>query len=182
LIGSTYGYATDSTGNDGTEGPKGIIEYTSVQSTKTFSVLATRNSGGGDCSVFVNDSTSSVGISLIPLDQALPLPNVLNQVTSPTSGGVRIASAYLDCDASSSIYGQDGTWISSIGNRGAVTCTVTFVAGTFSAQPRCTYTTNGASSLAAIDYNGTTSLDIYAGQSSGSYADHAGTLICIGAK
>jgi hypothetical protein len=136
-IGSSYAYSMTTVSPAGTGGSSGIIEYTAFQPTITFSVYATRLGGGGSCNCYAFGTNQTCGISLIPLDQAVPLPNIMNNVTSPSNAGVRIASANLNCDSGSAITSQDDTWISSIGNVASGACAVTIASGIFSATPNC---------------------------------------------
>jgi len=71
------------------------------------------------------------------ISNQLPMPNILNMVTTSSNGGLRINSATLNCDSGSSITSQDGTWISAIGNISSGACAVTVTSGIFTTTPRC---------------------------------------------
>lgn len=85
-----------------------------------------------------NNGQRDIHVTAKYIDQSFPAPNILNQVTTPVSGGVRVASAYVTTAGAVSL--EDGDWISgncamSGTNSSLATCTL--VAGTFSATPKC---------------------------------------------
>jgi hypothetical protein len=79
-----------------------------------------------------------------PINQGIPAPLLVGSVTSNTTGLERIERAELNCDGSSSITSQSGSWISSIGNIGSGRCTVTIASGIFSSTPVCVATVKAA--------------------------------------
>lgn len=96
-------------------------------------------------SIYADQNASYGGrdikITVRPLDSVSPAPVLTNMVTTPTSGGVRMASATVNCDSGAAITQQDGSWISSIGNVSGGACAITIAAGTFSATPNCVAST-----------------------------------------
>jgi len=77
--------------------------------------------------------------TILNVNQSLPMPVILNNKATPTSGGKYDLTATLNCDSGSAITSQDGSTIfgvASIGNVASGSCAVTF-AGIFSATPRC---------------------------------------------
>lgn len=60
-----------------------------------------------------------------------------NQITSSSAPLKLFAMSELNCDSSSSIVRQEGSWVSSIGNVSSSACTVTIATGAFSATPYC---------------------------------------------
>jgi hypothetical protein len=69
--------------------------------------------------------------------------------TSPvTTGGSseRVERAVVNCDGSSAIISQSGSWVSSIGNISAGACTVTLASGKFTSAPTCVASANSSSS------------------------------------
>lgn len=89
-----------------------------------------------------SSAESAIEWSIYQIDQQIPNPVILNQVTNSTTSGVRVEAARLNCDASSAITAQQGSWISSIGNISSGQCTVTISGGIFSATPYCSSTSN----------------------------------------
>lgn len=118
---------------------QGEVTYTSLQSSKEWSLQVRKisTSGTSDCRVEYNDTGGSIEIGLIPRTQNIPAPILVGSVTSNSSGAERVERANLNCDASSAITAQSGTWVSSIGNASAGACAVTLVTGMFSATPSC---------------------------------------------
>jgi len=75
-----------------------------------------------------------------PLSQgALTQPQVLNQVLTTESGGVRLEGASLDCDGSSSITDETVGWLSSITNISSGQCDMIF-SEPFGRAPFCSAT------------------------------------------
>ena len=99
-----------------------------------------------------------------------------------SGGSQRIEHAQIDCNtSSSSIITQSGNWITNIGNRGSVGCSITIATGVFSGTPSCTLTRMGAQSMPGIDLNSATSISVYMALSAGSvFNDFSGNLICVG--
>jgi hypothetical protein len=138
-VGHAYSYASATSGDAGVPVTSGIFEYASFQPSVTFSVVSTRIGGGGSCNCYASSVNLGCGLMLIPLDQAVPLPNIMNNKATPLAGGKNDLTATLNCDSSSIITSQDGTTtigVASIGNVASGACAVTF-AGIFSATPRC---------------------------------------------
>ena len=72
------------------------------------------------------------------LSNTLATPQLTGNITSNTTGSLRHEAANINCDASSSITSQTGSWVSSVGNIASGACTVTLVTGAFSSAPYCT--------------------------------------------
>ena len=94
-------------------------------------------------STVMGDASASEGQrdihwEVYPINQAFPLPVVLNQVQTTASAGVTTEKASIDCDSGSSVNSQLGSWVSSVGNISGGACVVTLSAGVFSATPLCT--------------------------------------------
>jgi len=106
-------------------------------------------------------------------------PVFVGSVSSNSSGAEKFERAKLNCDASSSITSQSGSWITSIGNRSGTSCALTLPsANGFSAAPTCTFTINAATVQAtSIQTSSATSVTIY-----GPSADYDGELLCMGPR
>jgi hypothetical protein len=105
-------------------------------------------------------------------------PILVGSVTSGTAGAERIERALLNCDASSAITSQSGTWLSAIGNRSTAACSITIASGVFSDTPTCTFTVKAATVQAtAVNMTSATAGTVY-----GASADYDGYLICIGPR
>jgi|GEM_PF-5913742 len=132
----------------------------------------------------VSPGVSTLEWSIFAIDQALPSPVLVHSVASSYSGVTAIEVAQLNCDASSSIISQHGSWVSSIGNISAGTCAITLSAGAFSSTPYCQMTlaqSVSSDGLIGITASSATSLttDCFSGVNCTTYDFN---LTCIGAK
>lgn len=113
-----------------------------------------------------------------PINQGVPAPVLVGSVTSNSTGAERIERAKLNCDASSSITSQSGTWLTAIGNRSTAACAITIATGIFSATPTCTLTVEAATVQAtSVVMSSATAGTVY-----GASSDYDANLICMGAK
>lgn len=131
-------------------------------------------------------ATSAIEWSIFQIDQSLPAPLLVNSVVNPYSGVTQTASAIINCDGSSAITSQNGSWVSSVGNISTGVCTVTLAAGTFSATPICVsnYYVN-TSSNAIVSNQATSSTSVSVGCRSDTGSSCAAfdfNLICMGPK
>lgn len=161
----------------------GVFSYTALQSNLTFQVRALRSSGSGNCQIRVNDSTESFQISVIPLDKNGNTPLLVGSVTSNSTGAERIERVSVDCDASSGVLSQSGSWISSVGNR-ATNCQVNIASGIFSSAPTCVCSSRGDGSNSWCQaFGATTSLfRVQFMSSSATDVDGEGDIICMGPR
>lgn len=135
-----------------------------------------------DCKSNATDSSQNfdiicqrVGADRRP-GQAAPL--LIGSVNSNSPGAERIERAELNCDASSSVTSQSGSWITAIGNRSSTACSITISSGLFATTPSCTFTVKGTTVQAtAVNMTSTTAGTIY-----GPSADYDGYLTCIGPR
>lgn len=82
-----------------------------------------------------DDALKVIDSSGNALDLTLPQ----NVVAVGSGGSERIERARINCDGSSSIISQSGSWVSGVGNISASSCAVTINSSTFSAVPTCTF-------------------------------------------
>jgi hypothetical protein len=158
----------------------GVFSYSSVQSSVTFQIQgADPLSASGTCRVNNEVSaTDSLEFKIIPLNTNIPAPLLVGSVTSNSTGAERIERAKINCDASSSILSQSGSWLSAIGNRSSTECSITIASGIFSSEPTCVFTVEEINTHAvAVNLTSATAGSIY-----GPNSDYDGNLICIGAK
>lgn len=120
------------------------------------------------------------------VSQNFPMPQILNNVESSASGGVNLASADLNCDAGSAITGQDGSWVSSIGNISSGVCAVTLNSGSFGSTPNCSCSLQGSTldEIARVDATSATNVNLYGIKPSDgtALASFDCELICVGDK
>ncbi len=131
-------------------------------------------------------SRSVIEWSIFQIDQQIPAPLIINSVTNSSTGVTRTEYAKLNCDASSAITSQLGSWVSSAGNVASGACIFTLLPTAFSAAPYCVVAdTNVASDPITLSVNATSSTSVTI-----DCADNAGTdctaydvtLACTGAK
>lgn len=109
---------------------------------------------------------------------SLPAPVLVGGINTNSISSERLERAELNCDASSSITSQTGTWLTAIGNRSTAACAITIATGIFSATPTCVFTTK-ATTVQATSVNMTSAT---AGTVYGASADYDGYLICMGSR
>lgn len=182
-------YTTSTSGYEFLSSSEGIVQYSANQTSLTIEVQAKRPSGGGSCSV--DTASSQLVIGLIPIDQNVPMPNLVGSVLSNSSGVERVERARLNCDGSSVITSQSGSWITSIGNISSGTCAITFATGIFTAPPSCVYsgdqgganevfTTTVATSTTGVTVKLQTTA--YGGTTWANSAGYDFQIICMGPK
>lgn len=169
-----------STGSGAPLSLNGVFTYTGVQSSITFQIQQALFTGTGSCQIAGSPATSGPDfeMQLIPITNTFAAPLLVGSVTSSSTGAERIERAELNCDASSSITSQSGSWLSAIGNRSTAACTITIATGIFSATPVCTFTTKAATVQAtSVNMTSATAGTVY-----GASADYDGYLICMGSR
>lgn len=143
----------------------GVFNFTSAGQ-KTIRLFYEQGVGGSiSQSIVLADGNSGNGYRdvhfvVTPLSQSVPTPLIVNSVTMTGANVYREGLATLNCDGSSAITSQEGSWVSSIGNISSGACTVNFVSGTFSAAPRCQATSLTASSILFSGTASTSSVSI----------------------
>ncbi len=184
-------YATSANTYEFLSGSVGMVSYSSLQSSLTIEIQGKRSGGGGSCSV--DNGASGLLISLIPIDQSLPMPSLVGSVTSNSSGQERIERADITCSGSSSVNYQSGSWVSSVGNISAGGCALTIASGILSSAYSCEGTILSHSSAtihrtASITKASPTSMTVYCRESAsgsstiGACASYGIDLICQSSK
>jgi hypothetical protein len=135
--GAKVSQATTNSIYDSTSFILGTVTYTSLQSNKEFSVYIKRSAGGGNC---YTDANNSAEVGIIPLTQSIPMPQILNNVESSASGGVRTCSGRIESDGTATVLTEEGNCIASLADVGTGHVQVNFTTGTFSGVPACTCT------------------------------------------
>jgi hypothetical protein len=113
-------------------------------------------------------------------------PQIVNSVTSESSGGVKIASAYITNSGTPTVSSQDGSFITSITDNGVGDFTLNYSSSTWSAAPRCFispasgggYWCNGQS----VPTTTTARFQCWNVSGGGTAADFAVQVMCVGAK
>ena len=171
---------------------EGTFEYTSLQSSVTFSLQAKRTYGDGVCRL----STSANGfeMSIEPIYPTVAMPQIVNSVGTSYNGQTRLESvtvAGAGSDNSSCGTGACTLWhntggISSVSRTNTARYTVNFNTGVFSDTPNCTCTIDTGPSNANVCYIGSctnTSCLVTANNLVNGYIDNNKFyLICHGIK
>ena len=121
----------------------GIYNISSVSSL-TLSIQT--KSSSGSVTLTPGGAGSTVEWSIFPITQQFPAPvfTELQNLVKSNVADVKTNYALLNCDASSAITSQIGTWVSSIGNISAGACTITLNSGIFTTTPYCFVTRNAS--------------------------------------
>lgn len=181
---------------DTINGLVGTVKYSSPQSSVTYYVQGYRYAGDGSC-LHVNDDTAgrSHELMMIPLTQSLPMPQIVNSLTTSTLGQERIervvfagscsgAVGTANCTSSPcTICTQSGSWVSSVTRSGTGTYTINF-AQAFSAAPVCLVNPNsvvGSGYLGSASSTSTTTATVSTGTTSAA-ADGIPAVICMGPR
>lgn len=152
--------------------------YTASVGSNRLKIRGKVDSNAIDIDTSSTSPTATIEWSLVAVDQSIPAPLLVGSVTSNSSGLERVERAKVNCDASSSIVSQSGTWLSAIGNRSTAACTITIAANIFSAEPTCVLTVEaGTVQATSVDMTSSTAGTIY-----GASADYDANLICMGPR
>lgn len=125
------------------------------------------------------------------LDQPIPAPILTNSVSSPYNGIAQIVAGLITYSAGTpAITSQTGSWMSSVSDNSAGDTTITVAAGTFSARPWCTCTSEGSGvtvPICTLDTTtaiSSTAIRVQMVDNGGSAGDPTPSfnIICIGPK
>lgn len=166
----------------------GVVVATSTAS-KTLKIQTAVDSGTVTMTV-TSPNTYAITWNIVSIDQSLPAPVLTNMVTSGSSGGVKIVSASLNCDASSAVTSSEAGFTSlAIGNIASGSCAITWASTIWTAAPRCFITATTISGggdsyilgfTAAPTTTGVTIHGTYDDSTNVTTADF--DLLCIGAR
>lgn len=159
----------------------GYFSYDSVQTDVEYIIYARRDLGAGSCTVNASNITYEMGI--IPVGESVNLPQILNQVSSSSSGGVKVCSFSFTNSGTPTIATNDGC-VDSLTDDGAGQTVVNFVSGHWASAPICTCTSMGDfRNGCVIDTAPTTaSFLVYNANYSTGLADASQLFICVGDK
>jgi len=121
---------------------------------------------------------------VFPVTRHVPQTIVLNQLSSPSSGGIKVATAFITNSGTPTVSREDGDWIVGNPSDDAVgSMTFTLVTGTFSTSPNCfiTLDANGFCSRATTSSATSVGVDTIV-CSSGAQADAPFQFMCIGPR
>lgn len=141
---------------------------------KTYKLQPLTASGTITLGAPSGSSLASVYWTIKQLSAVATAPLISGNVISGSASTERIERALVNCQGSSTINSQSGSWLSSIGNISTGACSLTFATGAFSATPVCfvgqdssaqAYTANmivtstTAATIRAAHWNGSTFVD-----------------------
>lgn len=134
-----------------------------------------------------NNGQRDIHWEVYPIAQGYPFPSYVGSVTSNATGALRHEYARLNCQATSAVTTQSGSWVSSIGNVSSGACTVTLATGAFSSTPVCasgSETDNsGAPVILRVAPTSATSVTIDCATDAGSAcSNYSVGLICSGPR
>lgn len=171
--GSTFAGSAIAGDHIGTFG--GVYVNTSDRTDVTFNV---QFKSGGASSCYIGSQYGNVSITMIPLALGYPMPVVIGGISSSATNAERLERAKINCDASSSIASQSGSWVSTVGNRSGTSCAVTLTSNYYSASPTCMVSLNSTTPNAvSVAVASSTSVTIY-----GPSADYDMELMCMGPR
>ena len=168
----------------------GILIEPSV-SYVTFSIQGSASNGtqkknGDDICASGNAMIYTARVPIEGWDETMNAPLIKNSVVNSSDGVTSTEAAHINCDASSAVLSQHGSWVSSVGNVASGACAVTITTGIFSSTPYCWAIMNDSGfaatnySLVVIPASSTSvSFDCYAG---GDCTDFDVSLFCMGSK
>lgn len=152
-----------------------------ASSTTSVTLKIQTKAASGALTLAPNGTTTESAIewSIFAIDQQLPAPLLVNSVVSKYPGVMGTEHAEINCDASSSLTSNPGSWLSSIGNRSTASCALTIASGVFSATPySCQVTVKAATVQAtSCSCSSSTSCTVY-----GASADWDGYVSITGPR
>lgn len=113
----------------------GIYSATSLAA-KTLS-LQTKSSTGAVTIQPRTAGDTAIEWSIFAIDQQMPAPLLVNSVVNKSAGVTGVEYGYINCDSGATILNNPGSWIASVSNVSAGSCTLTLNAGVFSTAPAC---------------------------------------------
>lgn len=170
-------------GNGGGAGGYAHVMIPFPSSSYSYSI-GTGGTGGSSTS---NGGNGGSGVIIVKeYYYAANAPQFPGQVTSNTSGQLRIESIDFNCATSSSVSRSSSSWYTSVSNRSSGDCTVTWPSTTFSAAPTCVSTMSQDSSIFLKQTSAATTTGITVGGvttgGSATGIDYLVSMICIGPR
>lgn len=167
-----------------------IFNYAAVGDHE-WTLLSKASGTNGECIVDFDTGDTDTGFLAYakPLDQSIPNPVILNQVSTSSAGGVRVEGVSVQgvCNSTPCTLVSNTGGFTSVTRSATGVYTANFVAGTYSAAPNCTVTAGDASGyedVARLDSSITTSGFSFVTMGSNTAAKHDAdfSIICIGSK
>lgn len=173
----------------------GTFNYTS-QADRSFYLQLSRAAGTGTCVVTVQNGAAGnqpeFEITVYPISQSFPAPNLVGSVTSTSAGSVRAlntrfggASDPSPCTSSPcTIYDNPGNWVTSVTRTTTGEYVLNLASNTFSSKPSCTCSDgirSGQYSSCQIRTS-LTSMNILIASHPGTPRDDEVNVICVGPR
>lgn len=148
---------------------------------KTLS-LQTKATSGSVTIATGSANASALEWEIYPVDGSFPMPNIVNSISSNTSGSERLERATVACvTGTGSITSQSGTWLSGYSYSSTGVCTAT-MAG-FSAAPTCVQADSNdlGARYCSVKATSATALTIHHVTNTGA-SDGTCSIICMGPR
>jgi hypothetical protein len=177
---STKGSYANQIGGQGVIPSFGVLEITSEITNANIVVQALRE-GGSNAGFDITNYDFSMQI--IPIEQGIPMPTVINSVQTGYAGQMRMETAFITNNGSSCVVSEEyGDWIASPTRGGTGNCAIPFNTA-FSQNPHCVGSIYQAVGMnLRIQAISTSSVTIETFNSGGANTDQNSQLICFGPK
>lgn len=161
----------------------GRVSYDSLAN-RTIEVRYKRVSGAGSCRI--DAQVNSVQLQMKPIKPSTIAPNLVNSVTSLSTGSLRIESVRITNNGSvCAISNQSSDWISA-GTRSGSVCQSVISSGVFASTPMCVCTAEAPPTPSAEcsiqDNISATTLWNVSSDSGGTQQNYTRSIICIGPR
>lgn len=175
----------------GTSGAAQILQPTLSQRVEITSLAAVTfklrgsSTAGDSLNLYGGASGRFVVWTIEDISQNTPAPFVVGQVSSNTSGQIRIEAAFITNNGTVAIGYQSGSWLSGVSRSATGIVTGTINTGMFSASPVCTVNLRFASTTREymhINVTSPTSFTTYSTNVNGVDGDYDFYIICVGPK
>lgn len=162
--------------------------YSAASTSSVTLSIQVKSAAAGLVTIATAIASSAIEWSVVQVNQSVPAPLLVNSVVSPSSGVVKVASAYITNSGTPTVSRQDGSWISSLTDNGIGDTTINISAGTFSATPNCfCMTSSSTAANAGCKHDDTTAASSTAlriettATTTAAQADMNFYVICVGA-
>ena len=126
------------------EASVGYITFSSREVFGSGTTIGLNKATGGGTVTAGDTFSFTARIPIEGWNETMNAPHVKFSVVTSDTQVQATESAEIDCDASSSILSEDGSWLTSVANVSSGACAITIDSGIFSAAPKCWLTFSDA--------------------------------------
>lgn len=166
--------------------PITLVGILNATSTAAQTVKLRLRTSGGTTGFFTSDGSSrSINWTIVALDQSFPAPNIINSITSSSSGGERLERVEVaaTCSSTPCTITRSSGGASSITRASTGNYTLNFSAGTFSGLPTCTCTVDvGNSKQCQLTATSATVVPFLTTDLAANLADSGFNILCMGPR